>query len=241
MASGDYERLTPRERLVMLAQACARNDDVEVRRLHETTPTKHYRAAELEFDVPFRATWQMVYFLSIQLNFRIGTLEMLERLGQLSPAIVLDTAAEPAGCLEELANRRLAGHNGEVAGADSVLEAMSPAMTQAEDSTAETRHALSDFHRLIFDRYARQAAALLASFDAFTRTALNLDGLTVLRAWMFTVADDVERLGIMRHVPDAETLAVWKPFWPRMWNRKMAHHGLAPPSGIGEETRATRE
>ena len=84
---------------------------------------------------------------------------------------------------------------------------------------------LQDFHH-----FAREAAALLVSFDRFTRQMFELDGVTVLRAWMSPVADDVDRLGIMEHEPDGETLAEWGAVWGSFWNRKMAFEGLASPA-----------
>ena len=215
---------------MLLTQALARNDEAEARRLHDTTPMKVYRAPEIEFDFPFRVTWHLVYFLSIQLNMYIGKLDMLEKLGSISPGIVLETVAEAAGCLEEKFNRELHADGGVESNNDAKASEKSAALTQAEDTTAEIRGVLEDFHKITFNRLAREAAAVLTSFDRFTRQVLDLDGLTVLRAWMSPVADAVAQLGIMQHEPDTERMAEWGQFWGRFWNRKMAFQGLSRES-----------
>ena len=80
MARGDYERLNHRERLILLIQAQARNDDNERQLLIDTSPMKSYRAVDEGFDQPFRTIWQLVYFLCIQLNKCIGEIRMIEKM-----------------------------------------------------------------------------------------------------------------------------------------------------------------
>jgi hypothetical protein len=103
-----------------------------------------------------------------------------------------------------------------------------------DSATSETRSVyVEHLHPQLFEDEAEEAASVLASFDRFTRQALDLDGLLVIRAWMPHVADDVERLKISEHQPDEEMTGQWADVWARGWNRRMRISG-APDQVNGE-------
>jgi hypothetical protein len=70
----------------------------------------------------------------------------------------------------------------------------------------------------------KQAASIFLSFDRFTRQIINVDGMTVIRAWMPRVASDIEMLGIPDYEPDPAKLEQWGETWAEIWNHKLELH-----------------
>lgn len=226
MAGRLYERLTPRERLTMLTQALARHDTAEARRLHETTPTKAYRCTEEEFDLPFRVLWQLAYMLSIQLSLYVGKLEVLAKTQKMAPVMMGMAAKEAVQDILTLLGEPIPTHDeSDNGGADvddrqaqsDADDPLNPHQAPLQGSLEKVEKVLADWRK----RLAGEASGMLASFDQFTREVVDVDGMTVLRAWMWPVADEIEALGVAEHDPDPTMKREWGEVWRSVWNRKL--------------------
>jgi hypothetical protein len=222
MARGDYERLNHRERLILLVQAQARCDDNERQLLIATSPMKSYRAVDEGFDRPFKAIWQLVYFLSIQLNKQIGKIRMVDAM-QPRTALLIRAAAMES--VEKVLNDVLGADWRErpTEDEDSSIQKCSHAPDCVDRATEETLDLTNRTCEKLRERSAAEASAILVSFDRFTQQVLGLDGQMVLRAWMSPVADEVDELEIMQVEPFEEVVQLWGQVWARWWNKKMGN------------------
>src|SRR5689334_24453719 len=88
MAGGNYERLTPRERLALLTEAKARADDAEVKRLIDTAPMQMWRLVDYDFIRGRDVLLDLIHVVCIQLNENIGKLHIIDKMQRMTAPLM---------------------------------------------------------------------------------------------------------------------------------------------------------
>ena len=220
MAGGNYERLTPRERLSLLTDAKARADEVEMRRLYDTAPMQAWRIMDYEFTRGRDVLWDLVRVVCIQLSDNFGKLHIIEKMRRMTaPVLQLATLEAVPKLLDVL--------EGDIAvDADKMRQGEDPLSERdwqrvIDSFTSEARDRVERVVQTLWDDAISEAAAILASFDRLTRRVLDLDAVTVLRAWAPPTAEAIEQHRIMDCTPDLEAVNLWAAIWAQSWNRRM--------------------
>ena len=194
-----YNALEPAERFRLAMRASARDDEVELYRLHETAPIKCYRASELAF------------------HDRIAAARLLAALavGELAVrsagARALMAVAEVAGCFLGI---------GAEAGVEYERRRPASDEERAElQALDEERFLEPIFEEAIADGFAA-AAAVWHAFDGLCRDELGLDGMTVIGgayggAFLEGWRAELERLTATK-APGAQ-VAEWRAVFGKGW------------------------
>jgi hypothetical protein len=166
------------------------------------------------FAAGYDALRVLTYLVGYSLNEYIGRMLAIRQMSDGCAGVIRTLGAEAAGCLEAVVSD-------EASTAQDAGDEHRALLAQVDEATADWRGAITDFSIAVCKNTARRAAPILAGFDRVTRRVVDLDGMTVLRAWMPPVAERVEALGIAAHEPDKELTAQWEERLLEGWNREM--------------------
>jgi hypothetical protein len=165
------------------------------------------------FEDAYDAMRELVHLACVQLNLCIGKLHMARTMAAVTPVVMRFAAAETADKLIDLL-----ADNPDQTPADEA-EPPSDSGSSTEISMIDnTQRLFQQQHAKLVAEVAGEAAAVLVSFDRFTRQVLGLNAVSVLRAWMPPVANDVDGFNILSHDPNPEYVELWSKVWARWWN-----------------------
>lgn len=253
VAGGNYERLTPHERLIMLTEAKARGDEAEEERLYASAPVQSWRVVDRNFMRGHDVLKNLTLVAGMSLNQFIGELQIIDKMLRMIAPILQLAAAETVpkvlDALSEDTEEHMARHLSGMIGKSATTFDIAPDKSDSEAGdgepltkeewgrvldalTAEARQTVGDIVENWRDSVLKGAAALLASFDRLTRKVLNIDGLTVLRAWVPPLAEELVRLKINERAPKAEMVNLWAPVWAQAWNRRMGIETSDETNGV---------
>lgn len=254
MAGGNYEHLTPRERLTLFTQAKARADEGEMKRLIDTAPMQTWRLVDHDFTRGRDVLWDIIHVVCIQLNENVGKLHIIDKMQRITAPVLqlatMETVPKVLDALSEDAKEQMARHMSGMVGKSAATFDIASDNGEAETGesltkeewgrvldalTTEARQTVGGIIGGLREDVKRDAAAILASFDRLTRKVLDMDGLTVLRAWAPPIAEAIEEHDIPGCTPDSEAVELWAPVWAQSWNRRMGIKATPENNGDGNE------
>jgi hypothetical protein len=144
---------------------------------------------------------------------------MATTMAAVTPVAIRFAAAETADKMIDLLATDVDGTSARTGGAEPPADTSTSVSIPMVDNT---QRLFELEHAKLVAGVAGEAAAILVSFDRFTRRVIGVDGMSVLRAWMPPVANEMERLQVLEHEPNPECMELWGKVWARWWNMLVA-------------------
>lgn len=206
-----YDRLTPAERFRLDAEATARGDEAESRRLVDSCPIRTYNMTDWAFSGRWQTTTEIVLALAVDLGQHVSRLNMIDAIRAALPytRVVFHNAADSAYLEGHEAGSRYAwkraGLDGDPPGWEPLDEDgeatdaddFDPAVDQALEATSERIEQL-DIMPGLLEKLERQtvgsAWAIWEAFASFAHEELEVEPEKLIKALFEPVLAGVEDL-----------------------------------------------